>query len=188
LREIVARESGGTLDFYLQVQFVANALGGNFGISRVFADPFSADPSDLVGTYTGASLFSGVATGTPTSAVSDKTQLNGGGFGGNGKCQVLTNDCITFDFNSPYAALTKVLVISTNDTLFSAITKGDAGADMGLNGSSVPFGLDTFYGFAPLGSPVPEPVSIVLTGTTLAISALFIRRRRRAAKNDLSVS
>jgi hypothetical protein len=183
LREIVAQEQSGTLDFYLQATYNPNLNGGAFGIARVFADPFKVDPSDLVGSYVGAKLLTPAPSGGPSQVVDAASSGAGGGFGGN--CTIPANDCITFDFNT-LRVTTQVLVISTNDMAFTAITRQDAGVNMGDGTNS--YGLDTFLGFAPIASQVPEPVSIVLTGTMLALSAVFIRRRRSSAKNDLSVS
>ena len=185
LREIVVREAGtGTLDFYIGASYTGAA---GFGISRIYGVPFNLNPSYQVGTYSGAALLSSSGVGSPSGVVSGATKAAGGGFGGNGSCQILSNFCVTFDYSSLTTAA-KVVVISTNDTLFTLTPfRGGIGADVG-NGTTEA-GLDTFLGYAPLPSAVPEPVSIVLTGTTLALSAFLIRRRRASsAKNELSVS
>jgi hypothetical protein len=65
---------------------------------------------------------------------------------------------------------TETLLIKTD---FTAYTIG-ADSFQGTNSSTV-----QFQAFEPLAT-VPEPVSIVLLGTTLALAALFIRRRHVA--------
>jgi len=190
LREVVARESGGTLDFYYQAFFTqTSSAGAGWGINRVFGVPFTANSSELVGNYSAASLLG--SGGASTKAVDNVNVSAGAGFGGAQTCANSSTgissgkDCITFDF-SP-SMLTGVVVISTPDTSFSALTKGDMGIDAS-NGSSVA-AVDAFYGYVPLApSSVPEPVSIVLLGSVLAFSAFFIRRRRTSAKNESSVS
>jgi hypothetical protein len=53
-------------------------------------------------------------------------------------------------------------------------------------GSSTGHTSEDLFAFQPLSS-VPEPVSLVLLGTTLALAALFIRRRRvvKASKTEI---
>jgi hypothetical protein len=60
------------------------------------------------------------------------------------------------------------MAISTNATQ-------DAPGSIGLIGANG--GTQTLAGFEPI-SAVPEPVSIILLGTALALSAVFIRRRQ----------
>ena len=191
LREVVARESGGTLDFYYQSSFAPNAGVTGWGISDIFGVPYTANPSFLVGNYLTAALLGSSGTGPSTKAVDNANKSAGGGFGGTGSCTngsgiATGKDCITFDFGP--SLTTAVVVISTTDTLFSALTRGDMGLDAD-NGLGTTAAVDAFWGYVPLGSPssVPEPVSIVLLGTILAFSAFFIRRRK-SAKNESSVS
>lgn len=189
LREVVAKESGtNTLDFYYQAQFNSNgsSLATGWGIATVFGLPFTANPPDFVGNYSGASLL-GTGGSAAVQVVDNLNRNQGAGWMGGGLCTIggisTNKDCVTFDFNP--ASLTEVVVISTNDTLFNTtLVKKEMGLNVG-NGS-IESGTDFFYGYAPTGT-VPEPVSIVLLGTILGFTAFFIRRRK-SAKTESSIS
>jgi hypothetical protein len=185
----VYKEASGTLDFYYQVtingstnsslqdldvaSFLASSVGspdgvitgytGNvalFGTSGVpAACGFGVNPACGTVTLTGANTGSG-ANKVPSFGVAYDSD-------------VPLTGTLNFDWDgNPLGngQTSVVFAISTNDTLFNL---GTASLD-GSNGTS-----EDLQAFQPASS-VPEPVSIVLLGTTLALAALFIRRRQVA--------
>lgn len=183
-REVVYQEVSGTLDFYYQVSVTSNATG--YGMLDLFTVPWNQAGATYVGTASNVSLLGNTGTTTSPPGVSDSpikiVDGNGSGSATSPNCHVSANDCVTFVFTPPgldQGETTMTLVVSTNATSF--------GADLvGMEKTGQGGGLDPIVGFVGF-APTPEPVSIVLTGTVLALAAFFILRRR-AAKNDLSVS
>ncbi|HEY6347281.1 MAG TPA: PEP-CTERM sorting domain-containing protein [Bryobacteraceae bacterium] len=176
----VYQEAGGTLDFYYQVSIKAGSTSSLEDL----------DVSDFLASNVGS--LNGVNTGdTGNVALLGTSGVPGAcGFGANPACAPVTltgankgtsvpfatfylddgTGTLDFDFDGTGVKGGKtslVMAVSTNDTLFEL---GAASLD-GSGGTS-----EDLFAFEPLSS-VPEPVSIVLLGTTLALAALFIRRR-----------
>jgi hypothetical protein len=161
--EEVFKEASGTLDFYYEITTDKPTLGKG----ETAAALETLDASDFsnwtVGAGTAGNVTSlpGMAKGTidPSSVSRDATP----------------GDSVTWSFapsNLGAGSSSLVLVVTTPATTYKV---GDASAD-GSKGTS----LD-FSGFAPGTDTVPEPVSIILGGSVLSLSAFWIRRRRNAA-------
>ena len=163
--EEVKREASGTLDFFLQVNVTGggpvNAKGQNeAAIESINAGIFSlAGLTTNVGTVSSLQLLSGPAGSVAPSSVS----------------RSLTGATFTFPFK-PFITLGEAsytIAISTNATAFTTCT-----GCVDINTTDLGVAIEN--GFEPsalLPAPVPEPVSIILLGTALALSAVFIRRR-----------
>lgn len=174
----VYREAGGTLDFYYQVSIGAGSTSflEDMDVSNFLASSVATPNGVNAGETGNVALFG--TSGVPGAC----------GFGANPACTPVTLTgantgtsvpfLVSYDATgtlnnlwlSPVSAgeTTVVLAVSTNDTLFDV---GTASLDGSLGTS------DDLSAFQPLASSVPEPVSLVLLGTTLALAALFIRRR-----------
>jgi hypothetical protein len=176
-REVVYKEAGGTLDFYLQAAVVGTPVSGTT-LSDMFQLPFSGVTMN-VGTATGVGLLNMAPQSTSGTNDDPTTVVAGAGGAPRPQCTSAGNSCISWLFNGlGLNGVALTMEIQTNATSF--IT-GGVGFDVNSN-----IGMDPVLAFAPV-APVPEPVSIILMGTVLALGAFFIRRRR-TAKNDLSVS
>jgi hypothetical protein len=176
IREVVFKESGtGFLDFFFQFQ-VTSAISPANRLADMWVDPFNGFTTN-VSNETNVSLLGG-SPGTGSGANDAAISVRSGGAGtGSTFCNSAGNGCIIWSYGTGLASPgeTETLEISTNATAF---TNGFMGFDV-TNGG----GMDGIRAFVP----APEPVSIVLLGTILAVGAFFVRRRQ-TAKNDLSVS
>ena len=176
IREVVFKESGtGTLDFFFQFQVISASSSAN-QLANMWVDPFNGFTMN-VNNVIDASVLGGTGSGANDAAISVRS---GGGATGSTFCNNAGNGCIVWSYGPGVASPgeTVTFEISTNATGFT--TGGHMGFDV-TNGG----GMDGIQAFVP--TAVPEPVSIVLLGTTLAFVAFFVRRRQ-AAKNDISVS
>jgi hypothetical protein len=181
----VYKEASGTLDFYYQVSVNAGSTSSleDLDVSNFLASSIGT-PNGVITGETGNVALLGTS-GVPGAC----------GFGANPACTPVTltgankgtsvpfgvfyladlplTGTVNFDWDgTPLSggSTSVVLAVSTNDTLFEL---GAASLD-GSGGTS-----QDLFSFQPASS-VPEPVSIVLLGTTLALTALFIRRRQLA--------
>jgi hypothetical protein len=181
----VYMEATGTLDFYYQVSITAGSTSSleDLDVSSFLASSISS-PNGVITGYTGNVALLGTS-GIPGAC----------GFGANPACTPVTltgankgtsvpfgvfylqdvplTGTLNFDWDGSAlngGSTSVVFAVSTNDTLFEL---GASSLD-GSGGTS-----QDLFSFQPLSS-VPEPVSIVLLGTTLALAALFIRRRQVA--------
>jgi len=162
--EEVYKELSGTLDFYYQIKVTAASKTGAGAIPAVQ----ELDVSDFsnwtleagtAGSVT--SLFGGAGTQSPTTIGRDSTP----------------GDTVSFFFSPSdlkNGTTSLVLVVSTPATTY---VPGDAslGNTRGVEGQD-------YIAFAPGVDPVPEPVSMLLGGSVLGLSALWLRRRRNAGK------
>jgi hypothetical protein len=177
----VYQEAGGTLDFYYQISTAAGSTAAidDLSVGSFLASSVSSPNGVNVGQTTSVALFG--TSGVPAAC----------GFGLNLACTPVTlvgpnmgtsvpvlgsyNAAGTVDWNFdgltlPAGETSVVFVISTNNTLFSL-------DNLSLDGTSgTSEGTPPLFAFQP--ASVPEPVSLVLLGTTLALAALFIRRRQ----------
>jgi PEP-CTERM motif-containing protein len=161
----VFRESGGTLDFYYQVNNNLTATNcGHAGqqgcdpLSRVTATNFFGFLTSTGFRVDGATLAGSLfANGTVTPVTADRN---------------IVGDVVGFNFNPPDAAkilpglTSNVLVISTNATAFAA-----------GNVSIIDGGTTTVASFQPARSTVPEPTSLLLViGGLIGLAARRLRR------------
>src|SRR5579883_525812 len=157
--EEVKKEASGTLDFFIQVNVTGGTPTNEASIESISAGIFSlAGLTTNVGTVSSVQLLSGPAGTVAPSSVS----------------RSLTGATFTFPFH-PFITVGKAsytIAISTNATAFTSCT-GCVAID------TTDLGVALESGFEPtsIASPVPEPVSIILLGPALALSAVFIRRR-----------
>jgi hypothetical protein len=156
LESAVYRESGGTLDFYYQVNntststsgtpdTVEHANGSNF-VGFTTAAGYRMDGGFAGTTFTASSLTPDTANRNASGSV---VEFNYNVFG-------LTDDI-------PTGSSTSVLVISTNATMF-----------VPGNASAIDSATTTVPSFQPA---VPEPGSITLLGSILFGIAAIARRR-----------
>jgi hypothetical protein len=182
----VYEEAGGTLDFYYQVSVNAASTASldDLSVSSFLASNVTTPNGVNVGQATSVALLGtgGVpgACGFGANPACTAVKLTGPNFGTSDPTFVSYTNMGTVDFNwdgTPLEAgqTSVVFVISTNNTLYTLDT-------LSLDGSSgTSEGNPSLFAFQPASS-VPEPISIVLLGTTLALAALFIRRRRHVTK------
>ncbi|HEY1754860.1 MAG TPA: hypothetical protein VGG72_05655 [Bryobacteraceae bacterium] len=160
-----------TLDFYYQVTITSTSNGAS--LTQLSISDFSYWPI-AVGTANTFNLVSGkTAKGSiaPSNGGSPSVERSSGPSGG------------SIDFF--YTGLTKnlttyTLFVSTPETgpLWNA--KGNAIVD--TTDLSHTLGIGGITGiYTPDADPVPEPVSIILGGSVLSLSAFWLRRRRRNA-------
>lgn len=160
LEEEVLKEASGTLDFYIQLNVnntsgPINKLGQNEGEALDVSTANFAGFLTSVGTVSSFQLLPAATLDGPST-----------------DSRSATGSVITWAFSHPVLVNENsfTMVISTNAVTYQA-------GSIQLNTSDL--GVGTLNGFEPLAAaPVPEPVSIILLGTTLALSAVFIRRRR----------
>jgi hypothetical protein len=161
--EEVYRELSGSLDFYYQISVTAATatVPPNPAVEELDVFNYS-DWSVGAGTASSVtSLFGGAGTQAPGSVSRD----SGAG------------DTITFSFspdNLQNGTTSYAMVVSTPATNYVA---GDAslGNSQGVTGQS-------YTAYSPAVDAVPEPMSLLLGGSVLSLSALWIRRRRNAGK------
>jgi hypothetical protein len=160
LTAAVVRNAGGTLDFYYQI---TNALGSMDSLSRNTNSLFATlstlyDTSVFYRTDTGGlGIFSvGDAGATPLTAERN-----------------MTGRVVGFNFLSlpgvtgiDPGETSRILVIRTNAVDFTA----------GMS-SVIDGGVDSVDTFAPTGSPVPEPASLLLLSSAFAAAAYVARHR-----------
>lgn len=184
----VYQEAGGTLDFYYQISVNPTSTSDleELSFGEFLASNVSSPGGVNVGQVTNVALLG--TSGVPGAC----------GFGVNPACTSVTltkpnkgtqlpivvtydpSGTLSLDFAGQHPATSEVFVVSTNDTLFNL-------GDVSLNGNGgTAEGDPPLFAFQPASS-VPEPVSIVLLGTTLALAALFIRRRHmtKASKAEI---
>jgi hypothetical protein len=178
VREVVFQESGtGLLDFFFQLQIVSAVNPSTNQLADMFVAPFNGFTMNVLNA-TNVSMLGGspgTGSGANDAAISAHSGV-GVGSAPEPQCQSAGNGCITWSY-SPGLAFpgeTVTFEIATNATNFAP---GIMGFDV-TNGGS----MDSIRAFVP----APEPVSIVLLGTILALGAFFVRRRQ-SAKNHLSV-
>jgi hypothetical protein len=153
----VYRESGGTLDFYYQIQLSGNSSGD---ISRETNTSFAGYQTS-VGYRPDGSALSGspFTNGTVAPTTADR---NAGG------------DVVGFNFGPPESAkvlpgqTSDVLVISTNATTFTT------GSSSVIDG-----GAGTVQTFEPTVVPEPSTLAQLVLGV-IALATLWIRPRKRA--------
>jgi hypothetical protein len=158
LESAVYQESGGTLDFYYQLNNMSTATSGTPDTAE------HANGSNFVGFTTSAGYrmdggFVGT-TFTASSLTPDTANRNASG------------SVVEFNYNVfglvddiPTGSSSSVLVISTNATAFVA-----------GNASAIDSGTSTVASFQP-ATAVPEPGSITLLGSLLFGIAAIARRR-----------
>jgi hypothetical protein len=162
--EEVLREASGTLDFFLQVNVTGggplNQMGQNeAAIESINAGIFSlAGLTTNVGTVSSLQLLSGPAGSVAPTKVSRNS----------------TGATFTFPF-TPFITVGEAsftIAVSTNATAFTTCT-----GCVDINTTDLGLALENGFEPSSIAAPVPEPVSIILLGTALALSAVFIRRR-----------
>jgi hypothetical protein len=163
--EDVIREASGTLDFLIQFDVNTTGSGVAQGVDRLVATGFS-----LPGLVTNVGTLSNInlAGISPNGTVAPVQDTRSSGTG---------NSITWFDLFSHTGGMVTpghtswTLVIATNSF-------GNPVACTGCIDISTTDVPTLENGFLPDSvAPVPEPVSIILLGTALALSAVFIRRR-----------
>jgi hypothetical protein len=166
--EEVFKEASGSLDFYYQLKVTgATDTAAKNAPLPAISELDISDYSNWkieVGTASKVGLagMGGDGTVVPSSDFRDGTP----------------GDTIEFLFQSPAIStgkndLSLTMVISTPATTYVAGSPSFV-SSQGTSGD--------LSGFQPGTSPVPEPVSIILGGSVLSLSAFWLRRRRNAVK------
>lgn len=150
LREVVFRESSGTLDFFIQLDVISGMVLS--AVNDVNTGNFSTFLT-AVGTVSPIQLLPGPA-GTASPSFDTRSS---------------TGDTIEWRYLSgiPVGTASYTMAISTDGTIFGP-------SNIGLLGAGG--GTATLDGFQPLAT-TPEPLSIILLGTVLASFAIVARRR-----------
>jgi hypothetical protein len=151
LQEVVYRELGGTLDFYLQVQVTSGVLDS--AISGLNTGNFGGPPPFVTQVGT-TSLIQLLGAGT-VAPYYDTRSAQG--------------STIQWNYlNGVTAGSTSFTMAISTDALF------DAPGNIALIGSG---GTATLAGFQPVRTPEPKLEVYIVLGATLGLAALFIRRR-----------
>jgi hypothetical protein len=170
----VYEEASGTLDLYYRVSIAPGSTSSlpDLAVSDFLASSFEATNGVNVEGGGSVALFAKSpvpgACGLATNPACTPVALSGSNYADDTNLtEALNLDWEGLPLSGGETSV--VFLVSTNDTPFGLSTRTSAD---GTGDTS-----EGLFSFPPL-SLVPEPVSLVLLGTTVALAALFIRRRR----------
>jgi hypothetical protein len=179
----VYEEASGTLDFYYQVSIAPGSTSSleDLAVSGFLASSFEATNGVNVGAGGSVALFATSrvpgACGFATNPACTPVTLTGSDYADDSTLTGMLNlDWEGLPLSGGETSV--VFLVSTNDAPFGLSTRTSVDGTGDIS--------EDLFAFQPLSS-VPEPVSLVLLGTTLALAALFIRRRRvvKASKTEI---